>query len=406
MTRLPETSKAKDDRQDGAKGSTSKRNTFQFTYDSDNGLLELIFQHKHELFTRGNTIKTWETVLSEFNLRFDSNIVQTRTINNRFKVLRKNLEKKLLNDQSLMMEIGLNENENLLLGLNEYLNAKKLSGTRLAPPQPHVQPSAYLDTTSDHSSTTIPDHSHLSPMAMPESKSQPHITSPMGFKLNKTSSRVLEKPPSNSPRPLSTPTSSTFLKPTSSYMFSHLEHPMEVHSIDDPSHSSFPAQMNHPTTANTANADSNPQLGYTPNSLVPAPPSGRLYYPVNQPPMQQPQTLQSYPVKHPSDVSYERDDTLDYEVDELSRKRKRTSPSLHTRSRADILDRILESQNRLNDNLEKINREFQQFKQDVDYKFLGLKELLAQHADRVDLKLDSFYRALLAHTGKSAEHNQ
>lgn len=101
--------------------NTNKRSIFQFTYTSENFLLELIYKHREDLFTRGNTIKTWELVLNAFNEHFRSSIIQTRTINNRFKALRSNLEKKLHNDAGS----SLNENENLLVQLNEYLGKKK-----------------------------------------------------------------------------------------------------------------------------------------------------------------------------------------------------------------------------------------------------------------------------------------
>lgn len=101
-----------------------KRTIFLFTYDSDNYLLELILGNKEGLFTRGRSIKTWEVVLTEFNAKFHSSILQTRTINNRFKLLGVNLEKKLINEPNNTKELNLNENERLLMELNEYINTK------------------------------------------------------------------------------------------------------------------------------------------------------------------------------------------------------------------------------------------------------------------------------------------
>lgn len=67
----------------------NKRSNFQFTYDSENYLLSLIQKYKEDIFTRGNRIKTWETVLSEFNDKYKAKIIQSRTINHRFQMLRK-----------------------------------------------------------------------------------------------------------------------------------------------------------------------------------------------------------------------------------------------------------------------------------------------------------------------------
>lgn len=106
-----------------ATGSASfnKRSNFQFTYDSETNLLFLIHKYKEDIFTRGNIIKTWEKVLQEFNERCNSNIVQSRTINHRFQMLKKNLENRLKHNNQLLDQVVLNENEKLLVDILEYM---------------------------------------------------------------------------------------------------------------------------------------------------------------------------------------------------------------------------------------------------------------------------------------------
>ena len=147
---------------DEAPGSKShrmvKRSNFQFTYDSDNHLLDSIYRHRYELFTRGNTTKTWGAVLDEFNARFDSKIIQTRTINNRFKTLRRNLEKKLIREQNPVSELNLNENENLLVNLNEYLNKKKKhSRVSKTPSADSISGSSAMNVNRESSSSIKPE---------------------------------------------------------------------------------------------------------------------------------------------------------------------------------------------------------------------------------------------------------
>lgn len=111
--------------------SFNKRSNFQFTYDSETHLLLLIHKYKEDIFTRGNIIKTWEKVLQEFNERCHSNIVQSRTINHRFQMLKKNLENRLKHDNQLLDQVVLNENEKLLVDILEYMY--KNSHTEVSP---------------------------------------------------------------------------------------------------------------------------------------------------------------------------------------------------------------------------------------------------------------------------------
>lgn len=107
----------------------SKRSNFQWTYDSDNYLLSLISNNQSEIFTRGNTCKTWELILNEFNEKYYSNILQTRTINNRFKSLMKDFKNRMQNQTFASNEdlnLIFNENEKLLHRLQSFIDWKKL----------------------------------------------------------------------------------------------------------------------------------------------------------------------------------------------------------------------------------------------------------------------------------------
>ncbi|KAI5952737.1 hypothetical protein KGF54_003604 [Candida jiufengensis] len=109
--------------------TTNKRSNFQFTYDSENFLLSLIYKYKEDIFTRGNRIKTWEKVLNEFNLKFNSNIIQSRTINHRFQTLKSNLKNKLIHESHPIHQINLNENERLVLNILEYMYTNNFCST-------------------------------------------------------------------------------------------------------------------------------------------------------------------------------------------------------------------------------------------------------------------------------------
>lgn len=107
----------------------NKRSNFQFTYDSENYLLSLIQKYKEDIFTRGNRIKTWETVLSEFNDKYKAKIIQSRTINHRFQMLRKNLENKLMHENQPVQQLSLNENEKLLIDVMDYMYKNNYAST-------------------------------------------------------------------------------------------------------------------------------------------------------------------------------------------------------------------------------------------------------------------------------------
>ncbi|CAK9439057.1 uncharacterized protein LODBEIA_P32810 [Lodderomyces beijingensis] len=98
--------------------SMPRRSNFQFTYDSDHYLLHLIYQNCQEIFTRGNKIKTWEKVLTCFNNKFNANIVQSRTINQRFQTLRKNFENRLRHEGH---PAHFNENEACLMKITDFM---------------------------------------------------------------------------------------------------------------------------------------------------------------------------------------------------------------------------------------------------------------------------------------------
>ena len=100
---------------------SNKRSNFQFTYDSETNLLLLIHRYREDIFTRGNIIKTWDKVLQEFNEQHNANIVQSRTINHRFQILKKNLENRLKHENQPLTQISLNENEKLLIDIIDYM---------------------------------------------------------------------------------------------------------------------------------------------------------------------------------------------------------------------------------------------------------------------------------------------
>ncbi|KAL6452798.1 hypothetical protein SBY92_000139 [Candida maltosa Xu316] len=135
----------------------NKRSNFQFTYDSENHLLQLIHEYKEDIFTRGNIIKTWEKVLQQFNEHHNTNIVQSRTINHRFQILKKNLENRLKHENQPLEQLSLNENEKLLVDIMDYLYANNYT---------QFNPYLYGNTVDSSSSstdriatTTIP-HTH------------------------------------------------------------------------------------------------------------------------------------------------------------------------------------------------------------------------------------------------------
>lgn len=109
---------------------SNKRTFPQWTYDTDNLLLNLVFKFKDTIFTRGFANKTWLVILEEFNKQCNSNIIQTRTISNRFKFLIRHFRNRFpsLNpvDQTLMF----NDNERLLNELNQIIIRKDHENVR------------------------------------------------------------------------------------------------------------------------------------------------------------------------------------------------------------------------------------------------------------------------------------
>ncbi|KAI5966966.1 uncharacterized protein KGF55_000375 [Candida pseudojiufengensis] len=108
---------------------TNKRSNFQFTYDSENFLLSLIDKYKQDIFTRGSRIRTWEKVLNEFNSKYNSNIIQSRTINHRFQTLKSNLKNKLMHERQSISEINLNENEKLIMNILQFMYQNNFCST-------------------------------------------------------------------------------------------------------------------------------------------------------------------------------------------------------------------------------------------------------------------------------------
>lgn len=100
----------------------TKKSKFVFTFDIDTVLLKLIVKYRQDIYSRGSTCKGWNLILDEFNSILNSSIVQSRTLNNRFKVLRKDLNLRISND--LVKPAGLNENEKLLVFLNSFFSSK------------------------------------------------------------------------------------------------------------------------------------------------------------------------------------------------------------------------------------------------------------------------------------------
>ncbi|CAH6719046.1 hypothetical protein CLIB1444_01S20230 [[Candida] jaroonii] len=100
----------------------TKKSKFVFTFDIDTVLLKLIVKYRQDIYSRGSTCKGWNLILDEFNSILNSSIVQSRTLNNRFKVLRKDLNLRISND--LVKSVGLNENEKILVFLNSFFSSK------------------------------------------------------------------------------------------------------------------------------------------------------------------------------------------------------------------------------------------------------------------------------------------
>ncbi|EDK44727.1 hypothetical protein LELG_02906 [Lodderomyces elongisporus NRRL YB-4239] len=109
-----------------AASTSSSRPHFQFTYESDTVLLDSILENLEGLFTRGSKLRTWETVLLHFNLAFGSNIVQSRTIKQRFQALKKSLETRFEQEERNSSEsFVLNENETKMKEILDFLLSMK-----------------------------------------------------------------------------------------------------------------------------------------------------------------------------------------------------------------------------------------------------------------------------------------
>ncbi|EGV61882.1 hypothetical protein PSN45_000574 [Yamadazyma tenuis] len=96
---------------------------FTFTYDVDTTLLQLIYKHRQEIYQRGSTCKGWSDILAEFNGVLNTSILQSRTLNNRFKALRKDINLRI--NSQVITKDRLNENERLLVYLNEFFSLKR-----------------------------------------------------------------------------------------------------------------------------------------------------------------------------------------------------------------------------------------------------------------------------------------
>lgn len=101
---------------------TNRKTKFKFSYEVDTVLLQLIYKHRQEIYHRGSTCKAWNQILDGFNRRVNGTIVQSRTLNNRFKALRKDINLRIKSRAIVGEE--LNENEKMLMYLNEYFSKK------------------------------------------------------------------------------------------------------------------------------------------------------------------------------------------------------------------------------------------------------------------------------------------
>lgn len=59
--------------------------------------------------------------MQEFNEQYNANIIQSRTINHRFQILKKNLENRLKHENQPLDQLSLNENEKLLIDIIDYM---------------------------------------------------------------------------------------------------------------------------------------------------------------------------------------------------------------------------------------------------------------------------------------------
>lgn len=385
---------------DEAPGSKSyrmvKRSNFQFTYDSDNHLLDSIYRHRYELFTRGNTTKTWGSVLDEFNARFDSKIIQTRTINNRFKTLRRNLEKKLIREQNPVSELNLNENENLLVNLNEYLNKKKKpSRVSKTPSADSISGASAMNVTRESSSSIKPENpAVLKSESIPLTPNQGHSAVPE----NSTPFAQDQK----------------FVHMTGDTGYSHQE---TLDNQIDPILTSNNAYYSQTTPI--LHSSTHPKS--TNINLVSPPNMTNLFYTSNAP--HQPQLPQSGPLPQsmintystggtsPMNLSHRKFSTESphgqhfeipipkkpiplhpYSEEYGPRKRFRSAP-MNTGSTLWI-EELWTSQNELTSQVGELRKEMQLFREDVDSKLRNMLNNIFHNNEGISIKINNLYDVL------------
>ncbi|KAK6459246.1 uncharacterized protein RJT20DRAFT_132387 [Scheffersomyces xylosifermentans] len=409
-----------------------KRSNFQFTYDADNYLLDLVFKYREDIFTRGNTIKTWERVLNKFNQRFQTTIVQSRTINNRFKILRKNLENKLLNEQHPITELNLNENEKLLVNLNEFIRTRRVSIKMESDVSSAAKKQKLEDSDNPlladervNSAFSSPTNTAMQPPDMnlsPKQKSAGGLAStgfiqpPQSLKYN----------PSENARPL--------FSTNETHSVQDVQRPLESHhTVSGPSHYNIgnPSEALPPNSTSLHQSQHVPQSGLTGQSLLvsPAPPPIILGQPQSQQQQQQQQQVQSglprsssnsrlhnipqqYPTT-PLSMSYMNIrgmEGISENVEDLPkvaqsqtedtqfRRRIRDIPKSLTdiSNNQEIIEQLVISQNEYNLQINELRREIQEFKDEMDYKFKSVMNSLDHHTTGVSIKLSNLFELLMS----------
>ncbi|KAK6202322.1 uncharacterized protein RJT21DRAFT_1730 [Scheffersomyces amazonensis] len=390
--------------------STSKRSNFQFTYDADNFLLDLIFRYKHEIFTRGNTIKTWELVLSEFNRRFHSNIIQSRTINNRFKALRKNLENKLINEPVPLSELNLNENEKLLVSLNEFLNIKEMlkqkatenkfldtsTITNANPPPglPPVESSSNVNTSfinsqdpmdidaTATSTTTSPSFIQLSPSL----HAQQQLAHQQQQHLHQ---RLLIGNSYSNPTNPNTSTIQPVSPNTANLAMSNALSQTQEHSHAQAQQFQFQFPPNPPVKVEQVSYD-NPMLHHT--SLGSVSQLQQQQQQQQQQQLQKPQQLHSPVQIHPP-IPTSQQQQHQPEDSPLHKRLKTVAVAAPPN---ELINQLVVSQNEYISQVKDLRKELQEFRYEVDYKIKDIFNKIDTANDTLHLKINNCFEYLMA----------
>ncbi|KAK6461477.1 hypothetical protein DFJ63DRAFT_314113 [Scheffersomyces coipomensis] len=387
--------------------AAAKRSNFQFTYDADNFLLDLIFKYKDELFTRGNTIKTWELVLYEFNHQFKANIVQSRTINNRFKILRKNLENRLMNETALpLQDLNLNENEKLLINLNQFLSNKELSKTTT---NPTIGPSSSNNQTTVGSSGGNKSNStnKFFDTNLNNSNSNNTKDSSLNYKFQSlsntsTSSFVPHSPqesldidPTSTTSPsfniqlsptLTAETPSQLVQQQQQQQIQQIQQLQQLQQIQQQQPSQqFPFQFLPPKA--DISFENQPPPPPPPQVTV-APPPAPQQQPPPPPPPPPPQQQQQQAAL-PQDPQ---------ESDELRfRKRIKSIPTTSSTAalNQDLLHQLLLAQNEYNLQINEIRKEIQDLKYEFDYKIKDISNKIDLNNENLHLRLNNYFELMM-----------